>query len=159
MGRPVPPRPMHERIRPMNTDRLSADRRYAQALCEVYHRNNPYGIEHNPSTIYKLYKDLAENHYLRIAEKVDEVEPEGAIGFWIHPYPEDETLLCATMAILWLPASTRQSNQDVVLLQIAEQDLTAMGVDLMICPDLVGTPQFYLREGFTETERVYSKEL
>lgn len=159
MGRQVPPRPLNARLRNMDTNRLSHDRQWIEALGRVYWRDNPYGIAFNPTTMYELYRDLAQNHYLKIVEKREEEEPEGAVGFWIHPLPEDEEVLCATLAIFWIASGVRSVGGDSELLRLAEADLSALGVETIICPDIHGTPQVFLSEGYRETERVYSKDI
>jgi len=132
------------------------------AYGEYFWSTTPYvgtGLEYNPERIKVLLQELDDNHYIRILEH----ETDGIIGFiafFITPFVFNDNYKVAAEAFFFIHPEHRGSNGRV-LLQQAQLDLKDRA-DLISMGELRSSKdmgEWYGDQGFTLTERTYSKVL
>lgn len=154
--------PLQERVREIDTSKNSMDLQFLVAIGEAFWRDAPYQHEYNPTRVKALCKDMAENHYLRVVEGRDDTNPAGVIGFMIHPLIFDDRISVATEIFFWMHPDMRDTGAGRYVLTQAEEDLREMGVQIICMGDMMTSMDmeaFYRTEGYTLTERSYTKEL
>lgn len=117
-------------------------------------------FDYNPQTVERLLREMEQNHYLNWIKDGEKIV--AFIGVLVHPMLFNSEVVAGTEVFFYADPAYRGGGAGKELLAATEKDLKEAGVDILSLSDMTTSMDmaaFYTAEGYSLSERSYTKEL